>query len=68
MPSPCLHRKVIATAGRYNLDDTEMRSLTSHMSHSMSTSSRFYQFPSTEPHRIATTHDTIQNLAQTRTK
>jgi len=68
MPSPCLHHKVIATAGRYNLDDTEMRSLTSHMAHSMSTSARFYQFPSAEPSRIAATYDTIQNLVKARTE
>ena len=31
MPTPCLHRKVIAIAGQSILDDKDMRSLTSHI-------------------------------------
>lgn len=63
MPTPCLHRKVIATAGQSTLDDRDMRSLTSHMAHSAATSARFYQFPGVEPMKAASMHDTIQKLS-----
>lgn len=63
IPTPCLHRKVIATAGHSMLDDKEMRSLTSHMAHSAATSARFYQFPSIDTMKAASMHDTIQKLS-----
>ena len=66
MPTPCLHRKVIATAGQSALDDRDMRSLTSHMAHSAATSARFYQFPGIEPMKAASMHDTIQKLSDQR--
>ena len=66
MPTPCLHRKVIATAGQSALDDRDMRSLTSHMAHSSATSARFYQFPGIEPMKAALMHDTIQKLSNSR--
>lgn len=63
MPTPCLHRKVIATAGQSTLNDRDMRSLSNHMAHSTATSARFYQFPGIEPTQAATMHDTIQELS-----
>lgn len=63
MPTACLHRKVIATAGQKHLDDKGMRSLSSHMAHSSATSARFYQFPGTEPTQAAVMYDTIQELS-----
>ena len=63
MPTPCLHRKVIATAGQSSLDDTDMRSLSNHMTHSAATSARFYQFPGAEPTKAANMYDTIQRLS-----
>ena len=63
MPTPCLHRKVIATAGHKLLDDRDMRSLSSHMTHSAATSARFYQFPGSEPMQAVSVHDTIQKLS-----
>lgn len=64
MPSACLHRKVIATAGHKHLDDQDMRSLSSHMAHSAATSARFYQFPGAEPNQAASMYDTIQQLSE----
>ena len=63
MPTPCLFRKVIATAGQSSLDDQAMRSLSNHMSHSATTSARFYQFPGTKPAKTANIYDTIQKLS-----
>ena len=65
MPTPCLHRKVIVTAGQSTLDDRDMimRSLSSHMAHSAVTNARFYQFPGVEPMKAASMYDTIQKLS-----
>lgn len=59
-PSPSVHRKVIASEGRKYLDEGGMRSLASHMSHSETTSRKFYQFPS--EHEAYEVHNTIKHL------
>ena len=38
MPTLCLHRKVIATAGQSRSNDKDMRSLSNHMTHLAATS------------------------------
>ena len=63
-PSPNIHRKVIATEGRKNLDDGKMRSLATHMAHTETTSRKFYQFPS--DHEAFEVHNTIKQLIERR--
>ena len=63
-PPPSLHRKVIASEGRKNLDEGNMRLLATHMSHSEATSRRFYQFPS--ENEACEIHETIKHLNEKR--
>ena len=44
-PTPCLHQKVISTAGYVELDNQEFRLLNTHMSHTPHTAFKYYQFP-----------------------
>ena len=64
IPPPSLHRKVIASEGRRNLDEGNMWLLASHMSHSEATSRRFYQFPS--ENEVCEIHETIKHLNKKR--
>jgi len=60
VPSAGLHRKVIATEAHAQVDDSTMRKLNKHMTHSAATSSLYYQLPS--QHEAVKIHNTIQQL------
>jgi len=64
IPSAGLHRKVIATEAHASVDDSTMRKLNTHMTHSTATSSLYYQFPSQR--EAVKVYGTIQDLRKRR--
>jgi len=60
IPSAGLHRKVIATEAHASVDDSTMRKLNTHMNHSGTTSSLYYQLP--QQREAVNIHRTIQEL------
>ena len=60
IPSAGLHRKVIATEAHASVDDSTMRKLNTHMNHSATTSSLYYQLP--QQCEAVNVHSTIQDL------
>ena len=64
VPTAGLHRKVIATAAHGSVDDSTMRKLNTHMTHSATTSSMYYQLPSQSD--AVNVHTTIQELKRRR--